>query len=612
MSETQTYWQRALRRRLSRRQAMRLAAFGGISAFTAGSLLACGSREQGGESPAIIGPGPQDTTADARPGGIYRTVMIQDPPSLDPALSTSGFPSQYIGGAAYSRLLKWATGPGVQPLTETVGDAAQSVESPDGQVWVFRLRPNMKFHPKPPLNGRLLDAEDVKASVDRFLARSPNRAIIQSLVDRVEVVDQLTVRFILKQRYVPFNELVAAPFYLWILSKEAAAGQIDPQKPEGVIGTGPWMLERVQPSVAYEYRKNPEWYEVVQTKSGPQRLPFLDGVVVSVIPEYAQQVSQFLAGNIHGWGDNPTLQAATNQDVPEIVSRVPQAQRQAVVPTWNMTLFFFNLDEPNNPFRDARLRRALSMAIDRDGIIETFGQVSRLKQQGLEVPTGWHSSPIGWGEGALFWWLDPRSADMGSAGQWYRYDPAESRRMLNAAGYTGQEVTLNFAVGFFGQEFDLITEALISMLRAAGFNIRPNPQDYRTQYVEGTFRGNFSGIAFGPQSLFTSVDEWVFGMLHPNGIRWVMSRPRDQQLVSLVEAQRVEADRNRRRALIQEIQRLASDQMYYVPSTRNGWARLAFYQDFVRNWGSFITAGYGFMTETWTRYWLDLPQTATG
>jgi len=604
MIAEQSYWQRALRRRLSRRQALRMAALGGVSALTVGSALACREEGPAQEAPPLVGPGPQDTTFEARPGGTYRAITTQDPPNLDPYLNTSFVIQTFIGGTVYSRLAKWATGPGIEPLSQAVGDAAESWETPDGMVWTFKLRPNMKFHNKPPLNGRNLDAEDVKTSMERFLARSPNRGIFQTLVDRVEAVDPLTVRFTLKFPYVPFIELMASPQLLWLFSKEANAGQIDTQKPEGVIGTGPWVLDKAQPSVSWEFTRNPEWYEIVQTRRGPQRLPFMDRLEFLVIAEYAQIMAQFLARNIHVF-------APRNEDLAQIAQQVPDAQRLPGRPAWLLSFYYFgDTNDPNNLFRDPRMRRALSMALDRDGLIEAFGQASRLRQQGFEIETGWNNTPVPWGDGGMFWWLDPKGPDMGPAGQWYRYDPAEARRLLQAAGYNNQEITFNFTTTIYGTTFDQFTEAQIPMLRNAGFNIRPNPQDYSSQYITGTFAGRFSGLAYGYQTPFTSVDEYLFNMFHPQGTRYAQSRPNDQELLRLLEAQRVERDVNRRRELIREFQRRASDQMWYVPSVMGRWGGMTFWHNFVRNWGSFITAGYGVYTETVTRYWLDLPEAA--
>jgi peptide/nickel transport system substrate-binding protein len=72
-------------------------------------------------------------------------------------------------------------------------DLAERWESPDDTTYIFHLRQGVKWHNKPPLNGRELVAEDVKFTYDRFLTEpgNPNRYMLDP-VERVEVVDRYT------------------------------------------------------------------------------------------------------------------------------------------------------------------------------------------------------------------------------------------------------------------------------------------------------------------------------------------------------------------------------------------------------------------------------------
>jgi peptide/nickel transport system substrate-binding protein len=88
---------------------------------------------------------------------------------------------------------------GVQPGTFTVEpDVAESWEAPDDTTYIFHLRKGVHWHNKPPLNGRELVAEDIKFTYDRFLTEkaNPNRYRLEP-VDRIEVVDRYTVKFLL-------------------------------------------------------------------------------------------------------------------------------------------------------------------------------------------------------------------------------------------------------------------------------------------------------------------------------------------------------------------------------------------------------------------------------
>src|SRR5881397_2945489 len=123
-----------------------------------------------------------------RRGGILR-VRGYDPPHFDPHL-TLNFKTNTTLSFVYNKLVRHKVGAGIQPGTFTVEpDLAERWEALDDTTYVFHLRQGVKWHNKPPLNGRELVAEDVKFSYDRFLTEKSNplRYILEA-VDKVEVV----------------------------------------------------------------------------------------------------------------------------------------------------------------------------------------------------------------------------------------------------------------------------------------------------------------------------------------------------------------------------------------------------------------------------------------
>jgi peptide/nickel transport system substrate-binding protein len=593
-----SYWHHLTQSRLSRRRALAGAATVGVGAAAIG-IVGCGG--DGDDGPLATGAAEvRDTTSDARPGGVYRIIQTQDPTNFDPHRSTS-FTAQGVGAHVYSRLLKFRTGPNITPLSEVSGDAAESFEATNNaQTWTFKLRQNMKFQAKGPasISGRNLDSEDIRASYDYFLERNGSRATLQNLVDRLETPDRNTVVFHLKEPYAPFQELMASSALFWIISKQAAAGEVDTQRVEGVIGNGPWIMERAQPAVEIVWRKNPDWYERARISTGEVNLPILDGLTYLNMPDYAQQQSQFIANNIMAF-------AVRNTDLADVMRQRQDALRLDQRPNWLLSMYFFNLDNAQNPFRDERLRRALSMAIDRDGILEVFGDVSNLQGQGFDVPTGWNNSPIPWGDGGMFWWLDPESREMGDAGKWYEYNVQESRRLIQAAGYTGAPFDINTTNTIYGTTFDNQTEAQLPMLSAVGLNYQLRSTDYASHYFPTVYtRYEYPHAGYGYNTPFATVDEYVFRMLHTDGDQ-NKSRVKDSQIDNLIRRQRQETDMNRRQAIIHDIQKLSSDKMYYVPSVVGRWGGFTLYQPYVRNFGAFRTAAYGISVESYPRYWLD-------
>src|ERR671925_1437244 len=136
----------------------------------------------------LSGPLRGEEVGPPKRGGILR-VRGWDPPHFDPHL-TRNFKTHTALSFVYNKLLRHKVGPDVPPGTFIVEpDLAERWESPDDTTYIFPLRQGVKWHNKPPVNGRELVAEDVKLTFDRFLAEkgNPLRYMLEP-VDRVEVV----------------------------------------------------------------------------------------------------------------------------------------------------------------------------------------------------------------------------------------------------------------------------------------------------------------------------------------------------------------------------------------------------------------------------------------
>src|SRR5215475_580465 len=134
-------------------------------------------------------PTPADAQTPKR-GGTFRLRSHVQPVHFDPH-ATLAFSTMIPLSYAYSRLVKVKAGSSVVPGTQPVeADLAESWERQGDTVYVFKLRKGVRWHPKPPVNGRELTAEDVRYSYDRFLTikGNPNKNILE-MVDKVEAPD---------------------------------------------------------------------------------------------------------------------------------------------------------------------------------------------------------------------------------------------------------------------------------------------------------------------------------------------------------------------------------------------------------------------------------------
>ena len=112
----------------------------------------------------------------------------------------------------HSRLLKHKAGPGVRPGTFPIeGDLAESWQQIDDTTYVFKLRRGVRFHGKPPVNGRELTAEDVRYTFERILTDKGSNVSMYRSIAKVEAVDRYTVRFTLKEPFAWFLDMIASP-----------------------------------------------------------------------------------------------------------------------------------------------------------------------------------------------------------------------------------------------------------------------------------------------------------------------------------------------------------------------------------------------------------------
>jgi ABC-type transport system substrate-binding protein len=312
--------------------------------------------------------------------------------------------------------------------------------------------------------------------------------------------------------------------------------------------------------VRYEYRKNPNYWV-------PNR-PFLDGFDRPVIGEYAQQLAQFRAGRLWGGVVRQEDVIATKQEIPELEVYQGEFTRG----NWKI---FFSL-RPDSPFRDARVRRAISMLIDRDLIIETFSDTKRFEDAGWPVETRWHSIGISAGYDGI--WLDPRTNALGEGAANFEYNPAEAARLMAAAGVPKPlPVPLQFIqTSQYGTVFPRVGEAYKGILDQSGlFRIEQRNPDYATEYLPNVYfgKGDFDGIAWGATTIFPVPVQHLVDYYTSTGARQKVAFGGDPTTVEgQVEAEAIvnkairSLDYEETVSLLQEWQRHESLRMPDVPS----------------------------------------------
>ena len=159
------------------------------------------------------------------------------------------------------RLLKFGVAKYPKLAGQTVeGDLAESFElSPDKLTLTMKIRQGIKWDPRPPTNGRVLDVQDIIFSWNKFTKVHPNRAEIaydatnakSAPVESVSSPDARTIVFKLRGPDVSLLPMLASLFYLHIMPRESDGG-FDPKADQR--GAGPFLLEEYVPSGAWSGR----------------------------------------------------------------------------------------------------------------------------------------------------------------------------------------------------------------------------------------------------------------------------------------------------------------------------------------------------------------------
>lgn len=302
------------------------------------------------------------TAAHAAPPLVF--CAEADPDGFDSALSDTAATHRAAAYALYNRLVGFV--PGTATLAPELAESWTA--SADGKVWTFTLRPSVHFHrtawftPSRPFN-----ADDVVWSVRRQLDTTHPGAAEASagfpgaiaghwagLIRSVDKLDARTVRFTLTKPYAPFPVLMAS-WPLSIVSAEygeqlAKAGQLAKVTSEPV-GTGPYQLVKYDKGSTIRYTANPDYF-------GGK--PTIDKLIFSIVPDAAVRVQKLRTGEC----------ALAESLKPQDITALATASNVTVRRYQPQVTSFLAFNTEKKPFDDARVRRALSLAIDRAAIVK--------------------------------------------------------------------------------------------------------------------------------------------------------------------------------------------------------------------------------------------------
>jgi peptide/nickel transport system substrate-binding protein len=210
--------------------------------------------------------------------------------------------------------------------------------------------------------------------------------------------------------------------------------------------------------------------------------------------------------------------------------------------------FYMRTDQP--PFNDIRVRRALSLAINRQAWLEAldFGE-------GCFV-----TGPI---PCALTEWrLDPQEIDPARAKYLVGFDREEAKRLLAEAGYPNGFTTPMYHHPGYPTPWPSRYELAVDELSKVGIKAELKPQEYG-DYISTTYLGKFDKLAMGPITPFLEVDDFLYGVFYPDQPN-NRGHIDDPELNAMLIAQRQEMNPEKRKRIVHDIQRYLADKAYYV------------------------------------------------
>ncbi len=400
--------------------------------------------------------------------------------------------------------------------------------SPDGRAWTFKLRDDVKWQNRPPVNGRSFTSADVGKMIDLQKKEGVLRTYWIDVTN--EQPDDHTVVLRTAEPQADLLGKVGAPANV-IMPQEIREAYGDFKSV--AVGTGAFMVKSFKPGQEVVLEPNPDYYE---NGDDGKRLPYLDEVRAIFFGDTAAELAALRAGRI----DSTTTFGLRKLDADAL------RQSQPKMRPWEMRAFapqalWFNLSR--KPFDDVRVRRAAALAIDVDDLIAV--------NRGGAGYNGY--VPVSLTEYA---WPHDKLR------QKFKADPERARRLLAEAGFpSGTPEFELFAQSSGAEEAEVVQRHLEAVgLRS---KITVIPGTFTATWQKRDYDLAWSGIG---GVLFPGY--WAGDLIRTGSpLNYMMFS--DPELDKLADAQAREMDPVRRKHLIDQIQdRLYDLMLYYPPINR--------------------------------------------
>ena len=433
----------------------------------------------------------------------------------------------------------------------------------------------MKWDSRAPTNGRAFDAQDVIESWQKYAKLNTTASNLvynaetapSAPIESVSSPDPRTIVMKIKQFDSSLFQLLASWDHFYVMPRESMNGGFDPR--QVVRGTGPWQLDEYVPSSRITWRKNPDYF--VKDR------PYADKIERPIITDYSQLLAQFRAGNIWTTAAKQEDVVQTKRDVPQTLLLQAPSFGTAISPV--ITFGY----EGDSPFKDTRMRQALSMLIDREAFIDVIDNRDGYRKDGLDLPVAYNSAVLGRLDRLLG--RPSNEKEFGPNAKYLKLNVAEAKKLMAAAGFANGLTTDVYynADNTYGAEYHQTQAVYEGMLQAGGIKLthRSFPyQQYRDTYYDaylskgyaaGTKKG-FNGINHRALRSFPTVAAGLYGTFHKDGGFFQGSTPDgknphlgDPKVMDLIDKIKAEPDLKKQQGLVHDVTKYLAGQVYSVP-----------------------------------------------
>lgn len=412
----------------------------------------------------------------------------------------------------------------VKPMPEgvlTLSLAESYRESEDHLYWEFKLRQGLKFH-----NGDPFTAKDVKYTFETY--KGSGASLYKEKVKEVEIINDYLIRFHLREPWPDFITFygTGATGAGWIVPKDYAEKVGVDEFKNKPVGLGPYKLVEYKPGVEL----------VLETYEGYWRkTPKVKTIIMKSVPEDATRLAMLKRGEADiAYNMAGPLKKAVEED-PNL--RIEYGGGGAVF--W--LDFLGSQIDPKSPFSDKRVRQAVQHAIDWKAIDEAEG-----------------------GRSPILGNIIPESFEFALKAEPAAYDPAKAKKLLKEAGY-GK----GFDAGALAPipRYFSMGEAIVNYLAAVGIKTRMQTME-RAAFITAWQEHKLKDLGIVTSGALGNASTRIEAFLYSKGTYAYTAHPRMDELF---EKQLKEANYEKRKALLLEIQQLMIDEAWTVPGMAWTW-----------------------------------------